>query len=103
MVTDFKPELVLVVTLPPGGVTHARYMLTRLRQRFPDVKLLLGRWGAQAEEDARGQAIKGIDGHRPHAGGQPQAARGTARHPAVGRGRFRSPPGPAGAGWHAGA
>lgn len=63
LVADFRPAVVLVATLPPGGVTHARYMLTRLRQRFPDVRLLLGRWGQEAaEEDARNQAVKNIDG-----------------------------------------
>ncbi|MDY3554585.1 AI-2E family transporter [Gemmata sp. JC717] len=62
-VDEFRPAVVLIATLPPGGVTHARYVLTRLRQRFPEVKLLLGRWGADtAEQDNRSEAIKNIDG-----------------------------------------
>ena len=52
-----------MATLPPGGATHARYMMTRLRRRFPDVRLLLGRWGFEdGEPDTRSEAIKGIDG-----------------------------------------
>lgn len=62
-VATFRPAVVLVATLPPGGATHARYMMTRLRRRFPDVRLLLGRWGfEEGEPDTRSEAIKGIDG-----------------------------------------
>ena len=62
-VAAFRPAVVLVATLPPGGVTHARYVLTRLRRRFPDVKLLLGRWGADVlEQGDRSETIKNIDG-----------------------------------------
>ncbi|MBY0456499.1 MAG: hypothetical protein K2V38_04120, partial [Gemmataceae bacterium] len=50
-------------TLPPGGVSHARYLLVRLRQRFPDLKLLVGRWGAEtALTDAREETLKNTDG-----------------------------------------
>lgn len=62
-VAEFRPAVVLVAALPPGGVTHARYVLTRLRQRFSDVKLLLGRWSVDGTEpDGRSETIKGIDG-----------------------------------------
>jgi hypothetical protein len=63
MVAEFRPAVVLVAAMPPGGVTHARYLLTRLRQRFPEVKLLVGRWGFDsAVLDPRSDAIKNIDG-----------------------------------------
>ncbi|HEY1189973.1 MAG TPA: AI-2E family transporter [Gemmata sp.] len=63
MVTEFRPAVVLVATLPPGGIAHARYTLTRLRQRHPQVRLLLGRWGfEEMEVDNRTEAIKNIDG-----------------------------------------
>ena len=45
MVAEFRPAVVVIATLPPGGVSHARYLVTRVRQRFPEIKLLVGRWG----------------------------------------------------------
>ncbi len=60
---EFRPAVVLIATMPPGGVSHARYLLARLRQRFPEVKLLVGRWGVDATSvDPRSEAIKNNDG-----------------------------------------
>ena len=47
MVTDtaeFNPQVILIGSLPPGGVAHARYLVKRLRQRFPDAQIVMGRW-----------------------------------------------------------
>jgi hypothetical protein len=44
-VREEKPALVLVASLPPGGVTHTRYLCKRLHAHFPDLKILIGRWG----------------------------------------------------------
>ena len=63
IVAEFRPAVVVIATMPPGGVTHARYLLARLRQRFPEVKLLVGRWGCEsAALDPRSEAIKNTDG-----------------------------------------
>jgi predicted PurR-regulated permease PerM len=61
-VAEFRPEVVVVATLPPGGWSHGRYLITRLRRRFPELKLLVGRWGGQDEFDAREEVIKNTDG-----------------------------------------
>ncbi len=53
-VGEFRPAVVVLATLPPGGVSHARYLRTRLRRQFPDVKVLVGRWGCGAEPAAAG-------------------------------------------------
>jgi len=34
-----------IVALPPGGVPHAKYLCKKLRATFPDLKILVGRWG----------------------------------------------------------
>jgi hypothetical protein len=47
LVAEFQPTVVLIVALPPGGLSHTRYLIARLRRRFPDVKLLIGRWGCE--------------------------------------------------------
>lgn len=40
-----EPAAVVIASLPPGGVAHTRYLVTRIRGRFPDLKLVVGRWG----------------------------------------------------------
>ncbi|CAN5323695.1 AI-2E family transporter [soil metagenome] len=40
----FDPQVIVIGSLPPAGVAHARYLVKRLRQRFPQARLLVGRW-----------------------------------------------------------
>lgn len=47
-----NPSLVVIGSLPPGGVTHCRYVCKRLRTRFPDLKLIVARWGETDQEDS---------------------------------------------------
>jgi predicted PurR-regulated permease PerM len=62
-VGDFRPAAVVIVTLPPGGLSHARYLVARLRKRFPDVPLLVGRWGVPADDiDVQREAVANTDG-----------------------------------------
>jgi predicted PurR-regulated permease PerM len=42
---DKTPAVICVAALPPGGLAHTRYLCKRLRQRLPDVKIVVGRWG----------------------------------------------------------
>jgi predicted PurR-regulated permease PerM len=44
-VTDRKPAVVCIAATPPGGVAHTRYLCKRLRSQFPDLRILVGRWG----------------------------------------------------------
>jgi hypothetical protein len=63
MVAEFRPTAVVIATLPPGGVSHARYLVTRVRQRFPDVAVVVGRWGCEdSDADTRGEPLKNTDG-----------------------------------------
>jgi predicted PurR-regulated permease PerM len=43
-VREQAPVVVCVGSLPPGGTAHVRYLCKRLRSRFPDLKILVGRW-----------------------------------------------------------
>ncbi len=45
LVGQRKPALVCIATIPPGGLAHTRYLCKRLRSRFPDLRILVGRWG----------------------------------------------------------
>jgi predicted PurR-regulated permease PerM len=42
---EYLPAVICIASLPPGGGTQARLLCMRLRARFPDVKILVGRWG----------------------------------------------------------
>ena len=42
---EYQPALICIASLPPGGGTQARLLCMRLRARFPDLKILIGRWG----------------------------------------------------------
>ncbi len=43
--------LICISALPPGALAPTRYLLKRLRARFPECKLLVGRWGFSEEWD----------------------------------------------------
>jgi predicted PurR-regulated permease PerM len=40
-----RPSVLVVGSLPPGGLAQTRYLCKRLRLRFPDLKIIVGRWG----------------------------------------------------------
>jgi predicted PurR-regulated permease PerM len=40
------PAMVVLSHLPPEGLTSARYQVRRLRARFADLPIVVGRWGA---------------------------------------------------------
>jgi len=59
LVEKRAPAIVVIAALPPGGLTHTRYLCKRLRQRSADMKVVVGRWAAP-EDDAPGWAqLKG--------------------------------------------
>src|SRR5262249_4584280 len=45
------PALVIIASLPPGGLAQARYLCKRLRARFPELPVLVGRWGLTENQD----------------------------------------------------
>ena len=47
-VAEKRPALVCIVSLAPGGLAQTRYLCKRLRVRFPDTRILVGRLGAQS-------------------------------------------------------
>jgi hypothetical protein len=53
LVEQLRPALVCIAAIPPGGLAHTRYLCKRLRTRFPDLWILVGRWGLG---DAAGKA-----------------------------------------------
>ena len=47
LVDTVRPAVICLSVLPPGGLAQARYLAKRLRARYPDVKILVGRWGSR--------------------------------------------------------
>lgn len=51
LVEEKKPDVVCIASLPPGGLAHCRYLCLRLRARFPNLKIVVGRWGLKGNLD----------------------------------------------------
>ena len=52
LIAEFRPGVVVVGSLPPGGLAHAKYLCKRARKRFPHIKLVVGRWGLTEDAEA---------------------------------------------------
>jgi predicted PurR-regulated permease PerM len=50
-VSAAQPALIVLSHVPPGGLSHARYLVRRLRAHTNDVPLLVGGWGMTAESE----------------------------------------------------
>lgn len=53
LVEETNPALFLISAPPPGGQSHTRLLLVRLRTRFPDLKIVVGRWGLNQDVDQK--------------------------------------------------
>ncbi|HZH06171.1 MAG TPA: AI-2E family transporter, partial [Lautropia sp.] len=48
---ELIPSIVCIAALPPGGGAQAKLLCLRLRTRYPDMKIVVGRWGWEGETD----------------------------------------------------
>jgi predicted PurR-regulated permease PerM len=55
LVAEEHPAIVCIGSLPPGGLSHTRLLCKRLRASFPDLKIVVGRWGLKGEAIKRNQ------------------------------------------------
>jgi predicted PurR-regulated permease PerM/methanogenic corrinoid protein MtbC1 len=46
-IEEFRPVAVALIALPPGGMSHCRYLVNRIRAKTGNVRILIGRWGEQ--------------------------------------------------------
>jgi len=58
MVEVSCPAVICLSSLPPGGLAQARYFCKRLRARYPDVKILVGRWGEEDGDAAHWDVLR---------------------------------------------
>jgi predicted PurR-regulated permease PerM len=47
-VEENNPALICIAATPPGGLAHTRYLCKRLRAKFPELRILVCRWGPRA-------------------------------------------------------
>ncbi len=47
------PNVVLISAIPPGGLAHTRYLLKRIHARFPNLHVVVGRWGPVVEGESQ--------------------------------------------------
>ncbi len=59
-VAEHSPALVVVSHLPPEGTTLARYLVRRLRAQFPDLPIVVGRWGETGSSTSAAEQFKEI-------------------------------------------
>jgi predicted PurR-regulated permease PerM len=57
-VAEQAPALVCIGALPPGGLAHARYLCKKLRARFAEVKIIVGRWGLTGGVEANREQLQ---------------------------------------------
>jgi hypothetical protein len=48
--TEKSPAMICIAAVPPGGLSNTRYLCKRLRARFPNLKIAVGRWGTGSED-----------------------------------------------------
>jgi len=55
-----NPAMICIAAVPPGGLSQTRYLCKRLRARFPNLKIAVGRWGT-GSEDSNSILLAGAD------------------------------------------
>ena len=55
-----NPAALVIGSLPPGGLSHTRYLVARVRAKFPDLKVVIGRWGRNEEFPDEATKIAGF-------------------------------------------
>jgi predicted PurR-regulated permease PerM/methylmalonyl-CoA mutase cobalamin-binding subunit len=49
LVEQRKPDVICISATPPAAAMHARYLCKRLRDRLPEMKLVVGLWDVQGD------------------------------------------------------
>jgi len=52
-----RPALLCIGAVAPGGLSQARHLCKRLRSQYPELKIVIGRWGLHDEKDADRQHL----------------------------------------------
>jgi len=50
-VEEERPSMVVIASVPPGGLAQTRYLCKRLQLQNPDLKIAVGRWGQREKNE----------------------------------------------------
>ncbi len=58
-----RPGVLCLASLPSGGLARTRYLCKRLRNRLPEMRIIVGRWGLKAGIEANAEQLReaGVD------------------------------------------
>jgi predicted PurR-regulated permease PerM len=59
---EFDPAVIVIVALPPGGLSHCRYLVNRLHAKNPSIRVVVARWSWEGEPLSPQSGIAGADG-----------------------------------------
>lgn len=57
LVQQERPAVVFIAALAPGGLAQARYLCQRLRSQFPELRIVVGRWGRRRDPGRDREAL----------------------------------------------
>jgi hypothetical protein len=60
-ITEKKPALICIASLPPDGLAQTRSLCKRVRLQFPNIKILIGRWGNDSNGSTDNLLLAGAD------------------------------------------
>lgn len=60
LIGEKSPPMIFIATVSPGGLAQTRYLCKRLRARFANLKIAVGRWG-MGSEDTNSILLAGAD------------------------------------------
>ena len=66
-VAKTQPSVICIAAVPPGGLAHARYLCIRLSARFPEIRIIVGRWGLNSRVDSNRRALEEAGAHAVNA------------------------------------
>jgi predicted PurR-regulated permease PerM/methylmalonyl-CoA mutase cobalamin-binding subunit len=58
-VAESKADLVVISAMPPGAITHARYLCKRIHAKSPDIHLIVGLWNVTGDLEKARKRISG--------------------------------------------
>jgi hypothetical protein len=58
LVEETRPAAVCIAAVPPGGLARARFLCKRVRERYPELRLIVGRWGLTSADEDHENALR---------------------------------------------
>jgi predicted PurR-regulated permease PerM len=62
-IAECRPAAVCIAAVPPGGLARTCYLVKRLRARYPNLKLVIGRWGLSRGLEHNRQQLRRVGVH----------------------------------------